>query len=130
MALLAFNGSPVRQRTGQDRDLAHLSDEALVALLARGDEGALAELYDRFGAVAYGLAVRIVRDTTLAEDAVQEAFLAVWRTASRFVPGGGKARTWILTLVPRRAVDLVRREESRRTEPLKDQPEAGGRTAH
>src|SRR6185312_6150890 len=42
----------------------------------------------------------------------------------------GKARTWILTLVHRRAVDLVRREQSRRTEPLKDQPEAGGRTAH
>ena len=130
MTLLALSRPPVRVRTGQDRDLAHLSDEALVALLARGDDGALAELYDRFGAVAYGLAIRIVRDTVLAEDAVQEAFLAVWRTASRFVAERGKARTWILTLVHRRAVDLVRREQSRRTEPLKDQAEAGGRTAH
>jgi len=129
MTLLALSRPPVRVRTGQDRDLAHLSDEALVALLARGDDGALAELYDRFGAVAYSLAIRIVRDTALAEDAVQEAFLAVWRTASRFVAERGKARTWILTLVHRRAVDLVRREQSRRTEPLKDQPEAGGRTA-
>jgi RNA polymerase sigma factor (sigma-70 family) len=129
MALLALNGSPVRQRTGQDRDLAHLSDEALVALLARGDEGALAELYDRFGAVAFGLALRVVRDAALAEDAVQEAFLTVWRTASRFVAERGKARTWILTLVHRRAVDIVRREQTRRTDPLKEQPESGGRTA-
>jgi len=130
MALLALNRSPVRQRTGSERDLAHLSDEALVALLARGDDGALAELYDRFGAVAYGLALRVVRDAALAEDAVQEAFLTVWRTASRFVAERAKARTWILTLVHRRAVDLVRREQTRRTEPIKELPEAGGRTAH
>jgi RNA polymerase sigma factor (sigma-70 family) len=129
MALLALNRSPVRQRTGPDRDLAHLSDEALVALLARGDDGALAELYDRFGAVAYGLALRVVRDAALAEDAVQDAFLTVWRTASRFVAERAKARTWILTLVHRRAVDLVRREQTRRTDPLKEQPESGGRTA-
>ncbi|HLB03526.1 MAG TPA: sigma-70 family RNA polymerase sigma factor [Gaiellaceae bacterium] len=100
------------------RDLAHLSDEALVALVARSDETALAELYDRFGRVAYGLALRIVRDPTLAEDVVQEAFLSVWRSAGRFVAERGKASTWLLTLVHRRAVDLVRREEPRRGEPL------------
>jgi RNA polymerase sigma-70 factor (ECF subfamily) len=105
------------------RDLAHLSDEALVALAARGDDGALAELYDRFGHVAYGLALRIVRDPTLAEDAVQDAFLAVWRSAGRFVPERAKASTWILTLVHRRAVDIVRREEPRRTEPLETAPQ-------
>jgi RNA polymerase sigma-70 factor, ECF subfamily len=59
------------------RALAHLSDEAVVALTARSDEIALTELYDRYGRVAYGLAVRIVRDEALAEDAVQEAFLAI-----------------------------------------------------
>ena len=100
------------------RDLAHLSDEALVALAARADDGALAELYDRFGHVAYGLALRIVRDPALAEDAVQEAFLTIWRSASRFVPERAKARTWILTLVHRRAVDVVRREQPRRAEPI------------
>ena len=100
------------------RALAHLSDEAVVALCARSDDVALAELYDRFGRVAYGLAIRVLRDQGLAEDAVQEAFLAVWRGAARFVPERGKASTWILTLVHRRAVDLVRREERRRAEPL------------
>jgi RNA polymerase sigma factor (sigma-70 family) len=105
------------------RDLAHLSDEALVALLARSDETALAELYDRYGRVAFGLALRMLRDDALAEDAVQEGFLAVWRTAARFVPERGKASTWILTLVHRRAVDLVRREERRRADSLELAPE-------
>ena len=100
----------------------HLSDEALVALVARGDEPALAELYDRLGRVAFGLAFRVLRDERHAEDAVQEAFLTVWRTAASFRAERAKASTWILTLVHRRAVDLVRREERRRTEPLTDEP--------
>jgi RNA polymerase sigma-70 factor (ECF subfamily) len=104
----------------------HLSDEALVALVARGDESALGELYDRVGRVAYGIAFRILRDDRLAEDAVQEGFLAVWRSAGTFRPERAKASTWIVTLVHRRAVDLVRREERRRAEPLEaaDRPEA------
>ncbi len=109
-----------------NRELAHLSDEALVALAARSEQSALAELYDRYGRPAYGLALRVLRDDALAEDAVQEAFLALWRTAARFVPERGKASTWILTLVHRRAVDLVRREERRRAETLDHLPEPGG----
>src|SRR5436190_23340865 len=93
------------------RELAHLSDEALVALAARSEQAALGELYDRYGRAAYGLALRVLRDESLAEDAVQDAFLSVWRTASRFVPERGTASTWILTLVHRRAVDIVRREQ-------------------
>ena len=100
------------------RELAHLSDEAVLALVARSEEAALAEIYDRFGAVAYGLALRVLRDEGLAQDAVQDAFLAVWRTAASFSPERGAARTWVLTLVHRRAVDLVRREERRRGDPL------------
>jgi len=106
-----------------NRELAHLSDEALVALAGRSEHSALAELYDRFGRVSYGLAYRILRDESLAEDAVQEAFLAVWRTAARFVPERGKASTWIMTLVHRRAVDIVRREERRRADTLERAPE-------
>lgn len=108
------------------RDLAHLSDEALVALVARSDEVAFGELYDRFGRVAFGLARRILRDDALAEDAVQEGFLAAWRSAPRFVPERAKASTWVLTLVHRRAVDLVRREERRRAESLEERKEAAG----
>jgi RNA polymerase sigma-70 factor (ECF subfamily) len=105
------------------RQLAHLSDEALVLMAARSEESALAELYDRYGRSAYGLALRVLRDPALAEDAVQEAFLALWNTAARFVPEKSKASTWILTLVHRRAVDVVRREQRRRADTLEHAPE-------
>jgi RNA polymerase sigma factor (sigma-70 family) len=106
------------------RSFAHLSDEAVVALVARSDDTALAELYDRFGRVAYSVARRVLRDDKLAEDAVQEGFLAAWRSADRFMPERGKASTWVLTLVHRRAVDLVRREDRRRAESLGDDRES------
>jgi RNA polymerase sigma factor (sigma-70 family) len=100
------------------REHAHLSDEAVVALVARRQETALAELYDRYGRISYGLALRVLRDGALAEDAVQEAFLAVWGGAGAFIPERGSASAWLLTLVHRRAVDVVRREERRRADPL------------
>jgi RNA polymerase sigma factor (sigma-70 family) len=124
-AVPSFGDTTMRVR----RDLAHLSDEALVELVARGQESALAELYDRHGRVAYGLSYRVLRDEALAEDAVQEGFLSLWRTAASFVPERSKASTWILTLVHRRAVDIVRREERRRTDPLEsvvDERQASG----
>lgn len=107
---------------------AQLSDEALLAQMALGDERALAELYDRFGRVAYGLAVRVLRDRTLAEDAVQDAFLGAWRTAAGFDPTRGTVSTWLMTLVHRRAVDLVRREDRRKTDVLDDAPIASSGT--
>lgn len=121
--VLALPGS--QARLSMRRHHAHLSDEALVALVARGDEDALAELYDRVGRIAYGLALRILRDDRHAEDAVQEAFLQVWRSATTFRPERAKASTWILTLVHRRAVDLVRREERRQADPLTDDTPVG-----
>jgi RNA polymerase sigma-70 factor (ECF subfamily) len=113
-------------RAGGRTDLGHYSDEALLALVGRGDEQALAELYDRYGRVAYGLALRILRDASLAEDAVQEGFLAVWRNAHTFLAERAKPSTWILTLVHRRAVDVVRREQRRRGDPLETVPDPAG----
>jgi RNA polymerase sigma-70 factor (ECF subfamily) len=106
------------QAATSGRDLARLSDEALLALVSRDDDLALAELYDRYGRAAYSLALRVLRDPALAEDAVQEAFLTIWRTAGSFLADRAKPNTWILTLAHRRAVDLVRREQRRRAAPL------------
>jgi RNA polymerase sigma factor (sigma-70 family) len=120
-------GTARRARRPEVRaDAGSLSDAALLAAVARSDESALAELYDRFGGAAYGLALRVVRDPALAEDAVQDAFLQVWRSAETFQPNRAKAATWVLTFVHRRAVDLVRREERRRGEPVEAAPAATG----
>jgi RNA polymerase sigma factor (sigma-70 family) len=111
---------------GAARPDAERSDSELLEAVARSDENALAALYDRYGRVAYGLAFRVLRDRALAEDAVQEAFLQVWRSADKFRPERAKASTWLLTFVHRRAVDLVRREERRRTEPAESAPTPAG----
>ena len=123
MNLSAPTGTHHRSTAG---GYSEFPDEALLALAAREDEGALAALYDRYGRVAYGLALRIVRDPALAEDAVQEAFLTLWRTAKDFRSDRAKPSTWVLTLVHRRAVDVVRREERRRAAPLDTDAEDTG----
>jgi RNA polymerase sigma-70 factor, ECF subfamily len=82
-------------------------DELLQAT-ARGDEAALARLYDLLAPAVFGLAKRVVRDPARAEEITQDVFLSVWRFATRFDPAKGSARTWILTLTHRRAVDVVR----------------------
>jgi RNA polymerase sigma-70 factor, ECF subfamily len=122
-SLLRGHRVEVRPMTGE---AARRSDEELVEAVARADEDALAELYDRFGRVAYGLAYKILQDAALAEDAVQEAFLQIWRGAGSYRPERAKASTWLLTFVHRRAVDLVRREQRRRAVQLEALPEPSG----
>ncbi len=95
-----------------------VSDVELVARCAAGDDRALAGLYDAFGRAAYGLALRVVRDAAFAEDVVQEAFLDVWRNARSYDPSRAKVSSWLFTFVHRRAIDLIRREESRRQRPV------------
>ncbi|CAN5598630.1 sigma-70 family RNA polymerase sigma factor [soil metagenome] len=88
-------------------------DNALVQLVANGEPAALAELYDRYGRLAYGLAYRVLADGSAAEEVVQDAFLQVWRKASTFDPAKGAGlRPWLLTIVHNRAIDLIRRRKN------------------
>jgi RNA polymerase sigma factor (sigma-70 family) len=83
-------------------------DQELAAALAGRDEAALAELFDRYGGLAYSLALRILGDSGKAEDVVQDAFLKIWNGAARFDASRGSLRTWLTTVVRNRAIDLLR----------------------
>ena len=84
--------------------------DALLTLVARGDQGAFEALYERLARPAYGLIRKVLRDPAQSEEVVQEVLLEVWRTASRFDPAKGGAATGVLTIAHRRAVDRVRSE--------------------
>ena len=92
----------------------HAADAELVAAVATGDQQAFAALYDRYSRQAYSLARRVCVDPEFAEEAVQEAFLAVWKDPGRFDPTRGGFVSWLLTLVHHRSVDVVRRQASHR----------------
>jgi len=85
--------------------------EGLLALLAGGDEQAFAELYRRVAPAVFGLVTKVVRNPAQAEEVTQEVFVELWRTAPRFDPARGTARSWIMTCAHRRAVDRVRSAE-------------------
>ena len=85
-------------------------DEVLLDRLVAGvDEDALSELYDRYQGSMYGLAMRITGDAQMAQDAVQEAFVGVWRNARRYTETRASVRTWMMSITHHRAIDLVRR---------------------
>jgi RNA polymerase sigma factor (sigma-70 family) len=96
----------LRGRTASPADDA---DRAVLALIIDGQLDALQDLYDRYRTMAYSIALRITTDPSLAEDVVQDAFLGVWRNASRYVEGRGSVKTWLLSIVHHRAIDAVRR---------------------
>src|SRR6201989_1014603 len=97
--------------------------DALIGRVARGDARAFEALYDELSAAVFGLARRVVRDPSRAEDVTQEVFLEVWRKAARFDSALGKAKTWVLTIAHRRSVDAVRRSEVQKSDDHKVPPD-------
>lgn len=95
----------------------------LMQRAARGDSQAFAGLYDELSPAVYGLARRVVRDPTRAEDVTQEVFLDVWRKATSFDAARGRARTWVMTIAHRRAVDAVRRSEAQKRQDHQGAPD-------
>jgi RNA polymerase sigma-70 factor, ECF subfamily len=99
-------------RLVHSRDPADVN--ALVSRVARGDSSAFEGLYDALGPAVYGIARRVLRDPSRSEDVTQEVFLEVWRKAPSFDDARGSAKTWVMTIAHRRAVDAVRRSESQK----------------
>jgi RNA polymerase sigma-70 factor (ECF subfamily) len=89
------------------------SDEDLLRAVARGDESALAALYDRYRLILFGLILRILHDRQEAEDCLQEAFVQVWRRSGDFDEARGRGFTWLVTIARSRALDRLRASGSR-----------------
>ena len=89
-------------------DSGQTADVELLKAVARGDEQALAQLYDSYRVILFGLLVRILNSREEAEDVLQEVFLQVWRRARDFDETRGKPFTWLVTLARSRAIDRLR----------------------
>lgn len=94
--------------------LSDVSDAALVVAIGRWRQEALAEAYRRHAGAVYGLARRVLNDSTLGEEIVQEVFLRLWNTPDRFDPERGSLRSFLLAQAHGRAVDLLRSDTARR----------------
>lgn len=100
-------------------------DSELLGGLAAGDQASLAALYDRYGNAALGLAFKVCGNRAIAEDIVQEAFLALWQKPDSFDARRGSAASFLMGIVHHKAVDAVRREASvhRREENFAAEPQ-------
>jgi RNA polymerase sigma-70 factor (ECF subfamily) len=85
-----------------------ISDVSILQAIARRDETALAQLYDRYRVILFGLLLRILHNREEAEDVLQEVFLQVWRRAADFDENRGRPFTWLVTLARSRAIDRLR----------------------
>lgn len=86
-------------------------DATLLALVRRGDEHAMASLYDRYSRIVYSVALRVLRDPASAEDILQEVFMQVWRTPERFVAVRGSFGAWLTVVTRNRSIDALRRKK-------------------
>ncbi len=89
------------------------SDFDLIQKIALGDESAFLMLYDRFAPQVYGLTLRVLGDTMLAEEVTQDTFLKLWSRARQYIPGQGELISWLLTIAHRTALDRIRLENRR-----------------
>jgi RNA polymerase sigma-70 factor (ECF subfamily) len=89
---------------------SELDDATLLALVQRGDEGAMASLFDRYSKVVYSVALRVLRDPASAEDVLQEIFMQIWRSPESFVATRGSLGGWLAVVSRNRSIDALRRK--------------------
>lgn len=95
-----------------DRTTVNRSEADDMGLLTRiqsGDQEAMSALFDRYGAMVYSVALRVMKDTGEAEDVMQEIFVQVWKNPSAFVSGRGSLGGWLVVVARNRAIDMIRR---------------------
>ena len=88
-------------------------DECLIQAVADGNDQAMALLYERYNTLLYSLALRMTASQQVAEDLLQETFLAIWRHAASYAPQSGSVRGWLLSIMRHRIIDYLRSKRSR-----------------
>jgi RNA polymerase sigma-70 factor (ECF subfamily) len=85
-------------------------DAALLALVQKGDESAMASLFDRYSKIVYSVALRVLRDPASAEDVLQEVFMQIWRNPNGFIATRGSLGGWLAVVARNRSIDALRRK--------------------
>jgi RNA polymerase sigma-70 factor, ECF subfamily len=84
-------------------------DMRLVARIRAGDQQAMSELYDRYSKVVYAVALRVLQETTAAEDVLQDVFLQLWRNPDAFDASRGSLGAWLAVITRHRSIDRLRK---------------------
>lgn len=99
-------------------DYTHLSDETLLLLIARSQESALSELYDRYSRLVYSVSLNTLSDPSRAEEVTQDVFVRVWEKARTYSAGEGRVVTWLASIARHRSIDLFRQYRSHHEDQL------------
>ena len=103
-------GGPERSTT-RAANTASNEDLALLERIRRGDQLAMAEVFDKYGRAVYSVALRILKDSGHAEDVMQEIFFQIWRNSESFVQGRGSLGAWLVVVARNRSIDMLRRRK-------------------
>ena len=115
-----LGSTKARELSGSDRELI-----GLIGQTAHGDEAALGTLYDKTGSYVYGLAFRVLNDSTMAEEVTMDVYMQVWKQADQFDQTRGNPMVWLTVLTRSRAIDRLRvgKKDREAREPLEEIPE-------
>ena len=91
-------------RGGSEQDIQ------LLDRVRRGDEDAMAALYDRYSKIVYSVSLRVLRDPAAAEDVLQDVFMTIWRNPNSFAPSRGSLGGWLAVVARNRSIDVLRRK--------------------
>jgi RNA polymerase sigma-70 factor (ECF subfamily) len=103
---------PLQRSIARESNLTPTADDSLLlGRIQRGDEGAMASLYDRYSKVVYSVALRVLRDPAAAEDVLQDIFMQIWRKPDSFVSTRGSLAGWLAVIARNRSIDSLRRRK-------------------
>jgi RNA polymerase sigma-70 factor, ECF subfamily len=100
-----------RSYARESETMSSADDGILLNRIQRGDEAAIATLFDRYSKLVYSVALRVLRDPAAAEDVLQDIFMQVWRKPESFIATRGSLGAWLTVVARNRSIDSLRRRK-------------------